>query len=118
MRKRAKVQDKLEKLAVSDGLNAVNFAEVVVLLLDSTRGLEAQDLRIADKVIEEGRALVVPLNKWDTVEKGSAHYQGLTPALYDCLAQIRGFPITTVSAGTGQGLDALKIGSAHVQTPV
>jgi GTP-binding protein len=72
---RAKVQDKLEKLAVSDGLNAVNFAEVVVLLLDSTRGLEAQDLRIADKVIEEGRALVVALNKWDTVENGSALYR-------------------------------------------
>jgi len=107
MRKRAKVQDKLEKLAVSDGLNAVNFAEVVVLLLDSTRGLEAQDLRIADKVLEEGRALVVALNKWDTVENGSALYQGIKQALSDGLAQIRGVPIMTVSAATGKGLDDL-----------
>lgn len=107
MRKRAKVQDKLEKLAVSDGLNAVNFAEVVVLLLDATRGLEAQDLRIADKVLEEGRALVVALNKWDTVEHGSALYQGIKQALSDGLAQVRGVPIMTVSAATGKGLDDL-----------
>lgn len=107
MRKRAKVQDKLEKLAVSDGLNAVNFAEVVVLLLDATRGLEAQDLRIADKVLEEGRALVIALNKWDTVEHGSALYQGIKQALSDGLAQIRGVPIMTVSASTGKGLDDL-----------
>ncbi|EQB32492.1 ribosome biogenesis GTPase Der [Sphingobium ummariense] len=107
MRKRAKVQDKLEKLAVSDGLNAVNFAEVVVLLLDATRGLEAQDLRIADKVLEEGRALVIGLNKWDTVENGSALYQGIKQALSDGLAQVRGVPIMTVSGATGKGLDDL-----------
>ncbi|MDF0541887.1 ribosome biogenesis GTPase Der [Sphingobium sp. H39-3-25] len=107
MRKRAKVQDKLEKLAVTDGLNAVNFAEVVVLLLDSTRGLEAQDLRIADKVLEEGRALVIALNKWDTVEHGSALYQGVKKALEDGLAQVRGVPLMTVSAATGKGLDEM-----------
>jgi GTP-binding protein len=107
MRKHAKVQDKLEKLAVSDGLNAVNFAEVVVLLLDATRGLEAQDLRIADKVLEEGRALVIALNKWDTVENGSALYQGVKKALEDGLAQVRGVPLMTVSAATGKGLDEL-----------
>lgn len=107
MRKRAKVQDKLEKLAVSDGLNAVNFAEVVVLLLDATRGLEAQDLRIADRVIEEGRALVIGLNKWDTVENGSALYQGIKQALSDGLAQIRGVPILTLSGATGKGLDEI-----------
>ena len=107
MRKHAKVQDKLEKLAVTDGMNAVNFAEVVVLLLDSTRGLEAQDLRIADKVLQEGRALVVGLNKWDTVEHGSALYQGIKQALFDGLAQIRGVPIMTVSGQTGKGLDDL-----------
>jgi GTP-binding protein len=107
MRKRAKVQDKLEKLAVSDGLNAVNFAEVVVLLLDSTRGLEAQDLRIADKVIEEGRALIICLNKWDTVEHGSALYQGIKKALDEGLAQVKGLPILTVSGATGKGLDEM-----------
>lgn len=107
MRKHAKVQDKLEQLAVSDGLHAVNFAEVVVLLLDSTRGLEAQDLRIADKVLQEGRALVIGLNKWDTVEHGSALYQGVKKALDDGLAQVRGVPIMTVSGATGKGLDDL-----------
>ena len=107
MRKRAKVQDKLEKLAVSDGLNAVNFAEVVVLLLDATRGLEAQDLKIADKVLEEGRALIIALNKWDVAENGSALYQGIKQALEDGLAQVRGLPILTVSAATGKGLDEL-----------
>ncbi len=107
MRKRAKVQEKLEKLAVSDGINAVNFAEVVVLMIDSTRGLEAQDLRIADRVLDEGRALVVALNKWDAVEHGSALYQGIKKALDEGLAQVRGVPIMTISGSTGKGLDDL-----------
>lgn len=107
MRKRAKVQDKLEKLAVSDGLNAVNFAEVVVLLLDGTRGLEAQDLRIADKVLDEGRALVIALNKWDVAENQSSLYQGVKKALEDGLSQVKGVPLLTVSAATGKGLDVL-----------
>ena len=68
LRKRPKVQDKLEKLSVADALRAVDFAEVVVLLLDATKGLEAQDLRIADQVLSEGRALVIALNKWDVAE--------------------------------------------------
>ena len=67
----AKVQDKLEKLSVADALRAVDFAEVVVLLLDATLGLEAQDLRIADMVLQEGRALLVALNKWDAAEEGA-----------------------------------------------
>ena len=107
MRKRAKVQDKLEKLAVADGLNAVNFAEVVVLLLDATKGLEAQDLRIADRVLEEGRALIIAINKWDVAENGSGLYQGIKKALDDGLAQVRGVPLLTVSAATGKGLDEL-----------
>ncbi|HEX8444566.1 MAG TPA: ribosome biogenesis GTPase Der, partial [Allosphingosinicella sp.] len=65
MRKKAKVDDKLEKLSVADARRAVDFAEVVVLLLDATRGLEAQDLRIADNVLQEGRALIVAISKWD-----------------------------------------------------
>ena len=107
MRKRAKVQDKLEKLAVADGLNAVNFAEVVVLLLDATLGLEAQDLRIADKVLQEGRALIIALNKWDVSENGSSLYQGVRKALDEGLAQCRGVPLLTVSAYSGKGLDDL-----------
>lgn len=107
MRKRAKVQDKLEKLSVADGLRAVEFAEVVVLLLDATLGLEAQDLRIADRVLEEGRALIIALNKWDISENGSGLYQGVRQALDDGLAQVRGLPLITVSAATGKGLDQL-----------
>lgn len=107
MRKRAKVQDKLEKLSVADALHAVDFAEVVVLLLDATKGLEAQDLRIADRVIEEGRALVIALNKWDVAEDGSSLYQGVRKALDDGLAQVRGVPLLTVSGATGKGIDDL-----------
>ncbi len=107
MRKRAKVQDKLEKLSVADALHAVDFAEVVVLLLDATKGLEAQDLKIADKVLSEGRALVIALNKWDVAENGSSLYQGVRKALDEGLAQVRGVPLLTVSGATGKGIDDL-----------
>ena len=107
MRKRAKVQDKLEKLSVADALRAVDFAEVVVLLLDATLGLEAQDLRIADRVIEEGRALVIALNKWDVAEGPSALFNGVKGALEDGLSQVKGVPLLTVSGATGKGIDAL-----------
>ena len=107
MRKRAKVQDKLEKLSVADALHAVDFAEVVVLLLDATLGLEAQDLKIADKVLSEGRALVIALNKWDVAENGSSLYQGVRKALDEGLAQVRGVPLLTVSGATGKGINDL-----------
>ncbi|MET0239410.1 MAG: ribosome biogenesis GTPase Der [Sphingobium sp.] len=107
MRKRAKVQDKLEKLSVADALHSIDFAEVVVLLLDATKGLEAQDLKIADKVLQEGRALVIGLNKWDVAENGSSLYQGVRKALDEGLAQVRGVPLLTVSGATGRGLDDL-----------
>jgi len=107
MRKRAKVQDKLEKLSVADGLRAVDYAEVVVLLLDATLGLEAQDLRIADKVLEEGRALIVALNKWDVAENASSLFNGVKRALEDGLSQVKGVTVVTVSAATGKGLDQL-----------
>ena len=107
MRKRAKVQDKLEKLSVADALRAVDFAEVVVLLLDATLGLEAQDLRIADRVLQEGRALVIALNKWDVADGPSALFNGVKKALEDGLSQVKGVPLLTVSAATGKGLDQL-----------
>lgn len=107
MRKRAKVQEKLEKLSVADALHAVDFAEVVVLLLDATKGLEAQDLRIADKVLEEGRALIIALNKWDIAEETSALFNGVRTALDDGLSQIKGVPLLSVSGATGKGLDTL-----------
>ena len=107
MRKRAKVQDKLEKLSVADGLHAVDFAEVVVLLLDSTLGLEAQDLRIADKVLQEGRALIIALSKWDVAGEPPALFQGVRNALDEGLAQAKGLPLLTVSGVTGRGIDQL-----------
>ena len=107
MRKKAKVDDKLEKLAVADARRAVDFAEVVVLLLDATRGLEVQDLKIANLVQEEGRALMVAINKWDVAEDPSALFNGVRAALDEGLAQLKGVPLLAVSAMTGKGLDQM-----------
>jgi GTP-binding protein len=107
MRRKSKVVDKLEKLAVADARHAIDFAEVVVLLLDATLGLEAQDLRIADAVLQEGRALIVALNKWDSAEDQSRLFNGVKKALDEGLAQVKGVPLLTVSAMTGKGLDTL-----------
>ncbi|MBK6800499.1 ribosome biogenesis GTPase Der [Novosphingobium sp.] len=107
MRKKALVVDKLEKLAVADARHAVDFAEVVVLLLDATRGLEHQDLKIASMVLEEGRALIVAINKWDVAEDASGLFNGIRGALDEGLAQVKGLPVLSVSARTGRGLDTL-----------
>jgi GTP-binding protein len=107
MRKKAKVDDKLEKLAVADARRAVDFAEVVVLLLDATRGLEVQDLKIANLVLEEGRALMIAINKWDVAEDASSLFNGIRAALDEGLAQLKGVPLLAVSARTGKGLDQL-----------
>ncbi len=107
LRKKAKVEDKLERLSAADTRHAIDFAEVVVLLLDATRGLEAQDLRIADQVLQEGRALVIALNKWDIAENQSSLFNGVKAALDEGLAQVRGLPVMTVSAETGKGIDQL-----------
>lgn len=111
MRKRAKVQEKLERLSVMDAMRAVDFAEVVVLLLDATRGLEVQDLKIAARILEEGRALVIALNKWDVAEDASRLFNGVRAALDEGLAQVKGVPLMTVSAATGKGVDQLLEGA-------
>ena len=107
LRKRAKVEDKLERLSAADTKRAIDYAEVVVLLLDATRGLEAQDLRIAAQVIEEGRALIIALNKWDVAENASSLFNGVKAALAEGLAQLRDVPLLTVSAITGKGTDVI-----------
>ena len=107
LRKRAKVEDKLEKLSAFDTKRAIDHAEVVVLLLDATRGLEAQDLRIADQVLEEGRALIIAVNKWDVAENASSLFNGIKAALEEGLSQLKGVPVLTVSAKTGKGIDQL-----------
>jgi len=107
MRKKAKVQEKLEKLSVSDGLRAVKFAEVVVVLLDAAIPFEQQDLRIADLAEREGRAVVVAVNKWDVEEHKQEKLRDLKEAFDRLLPQLRGAPLVTVSAKTGRGLDRL-----------
>jgi GTP-binding protein len=107
MRKRAKVDEKLEKLSVADALNAIRFAEVVVVLMDSERPFEDQDMRIADLVEREGRALVLGMSKTDLVEKRAGGAAKLREELDYRLPQVKGAPIVPVSGVTGEGLDRL-----------
>ncbi|RVT84365.1 ribosome biogenesis GTPase Der [Rhodobacteraceae bacterium CCMM004] len=107
MRKRAKVQEKLEKLSVSDGLRAVKFAEVVVVLLDVEVPFESQDLRIADLAEREGRAVVLAVNKWDLEPDKSRKISELREKFDRLLPQLRGAPMVTLSAKTGKNLDRL-----------
>ena len=90
MRKKAKVQEKLEKLSVGDGLRAVKFAEVVVVLLDAAIPFEQQDLRIADLAEREGRAVVVAVNKWDIEDNKQAKLSELRESFERLLPQLRG----------------------------
>jgi GTP-binding protein len=107
MRKKAKVQSKLEKLSVADSLRAIQFAEVVVLLVDSTTPLEKQDLQIADLVLREGRALVIAVNKWDLVEDKSAASKAIREMAEFNLAQAPRVPVVFFSAETGRGVEKL-----------
>ena len=109
MRKKAKVQDKLEKLSVGDGLRAVKFAEVVVVLLDAAIPFEQQDLRIADLAEREGRAVLVAVNKWDIEDDKQNKLRDLRESFERLLPQLRGAPLVTVSAKTGKGLDRLRV---------
>jgi GTP-binding protein len=120
MRKKRNVTEKLEKLSVADARRAVDFAEVVVLLLDATQGLEHQDLKIASLVLEEGRALMIAINKWDVAgqvgtDDPSKLFNGIRGALDDGLAQVRGLPLFAVSAKTGKGLDQMLGGAFELR---
>jgi GTPase len=107
LRRRAKVTAKLEKLAAGDAVNAIRFAEVVVLLLDAANALERQDLLIAQRATEEGRALVVALNKWDMIDAPQKHLSQFRDKLAVTLPQVKGVPVVTMSALTGKGVDKL-----------
>jgi GTP-binding protein len=107
LRKKARVHDRLEKLSVADALRAIRFAEVVVLVVDAEVPFEKQDLQIADLVEQEGRALVIALNKWDLVENQSKRLKELEQALDESLPQLRGLPMIAVSALRRQNLDRL-----------
>lgn len=113
MRKKAKVQEKLEKLSVADGLRAVKFAEVVVVLLDVSIPFEQQDLRIADLAEREGRAVVIAVNKWDAETDKSNKAKALREEFARLLPQLRGAQLVTVSAKTGKNLDKLQEAILH-----
>ena len=107
LRRRSRVTEKLEKLAVADALRAVRFAEVVVLLLDATIPFEKQDLTLADLVEREGRALVIGLNKWDLIDDKSVKAQELRAEADRLLPQLRGVRVMPVSGLTGAHVDKL-----------
>jgi GTPase len=107
LRKRARVDQKLEKLAGADALRAAKFAEIVVLLIDATAPFEKQDLALADLVVREGRGIVIGLNKWDLVEERSAKLRQLREEASRLLPQIKGMPVVPLSGATGEGIPAL-----------
>ncbi len=108
MRRKARVQDRLERLSVGDGIRAVRFAEVVIVLLDAAVPFEQQDLRIADLAEREGRAVVLAVNKWDRVTERRARFGDLSERLERLLPQLRGAPLVPLSARTGRGTDRLR----------
>jgi GTP-binding protein len=107
LRRRSRVEGKLEKLSVADALAAIRFAEVVILLIDATAALEEQDLRIADLVEREGRALVLGVNKWDLRDAEAGAITRLREDADRALPQVKGVPVIAVSGLTGSGLDRL-----------
>jgi len=107
LRRKAKVQEKLERLSTSDTIRAITFAEVVILVMDATHPLEIQDLQIADLVEREGRGLVFCLTKWDLVENQGARLKEIIEEAERLLPQLRGSPVVALSAETGRHLDRL-----------
>jgi GTPase len=107
LRRRSRIEQKLEKLSVADALRAVRFAEVVVLMMDAQNKFEEQDLRIADLIEREGRAIVLAVNKWDLVERKPNLISGLRIDADHWLPQVKGAPVVAVSGLTGEGVDRL-----------
>ena len=107
MRKKAKISNKIEKLSVGDGLRAIKFAEVVVVLLDAAIPFEQQDLRIAGLAEREGRSVVVAVNKWDVEKNKQEKLRNMREAFQRLLPELRGAPLVTVSAKNGRGIDRL-----------
>jgi GTPase len=107
LRRKAKVQEKLEKLSTQDTIRAITFAEVVILVMDATHPFEIQDLQIGDLVEREGRGLVFVLAKWDLVENPQEVLAELQEEVGRKLPQVRGTPMIFLSAETGRGLDKL-----------
>ena len=107
LRRRSRIEEKLEKLSVADALRAVRFAEVVVLMTDVQNKFEEQDLRIADLIEREGRALVIAVNKWDLMETKPGAISALRTEADHLLPQVKGAPLVAVSGLMGEGIDRL-----------
>lgn len=107
VRRKARVTEKLEKLSVADGLRAVKFAEVVVLLIDATSPFDKQDVQLADLVEREGRALVIAINKWDLKLDRDEVRQTVNDTLLRALPRLRGVPVIMLSGLTGKGVEKL-----------
>ncbi len=107
MRRKSRVQEKLERMSVQDGLRAIRFAEVVVLMFDATIPFEKQDLQIADLIIREGRAPVIAFSKWDLIDEPQQLLAELREKTNRLLPQVRGIRTVTVSGETGRGVEKL-----------
>ena len=107
LRRRSRIEEKLEKLSVADALRAVRFAEVVVMMMDSQNRFEEQDLRIADLIEREGRAIVLAVNKWDLMERKGSLISALRTDADHWLPQVKGMPVVAVSGLMGEGIDRL-----------
>jgi GTP-binding protein len=114
LRRKAKITETAEKLAASDAVRAIRFAEVVVLLIDAERPFEHQDLTIGHRVTEEGRALVVAINKWDLIPEKQKTLRDLKKTVAESLAQVPNVPVVAISARSESGLDQLM--SAIIKT--
>ncbi len=107
LRKKARIKDRLEKMSAGDALHSLKFAEIVILLLDAEQAFENQDLKLADLIAREGRAVVIGVNKWDLVRNKQETRKKLDEMVGRLLPQIRGVPVVTLSALEGKGLDKL-----------
>ncbi|MCK5425936.1 MAG: ribosome biogenesis GTPase Der [Emcibacter sp.] len=107
LRRKSRVMEKLEKLSVADTIRALNFAEVVVLMVDATMPFEKQDLSIASLIVQEGRSLVIALNKYDLMENRQEVMKDILDTLEHSLPQIKGIPVIPISALTGKGVNKL-----------
>ena len=107
LRRRARIEEDLEKMSVGAAIGALKMAEVVILTVDAVEGIHDQDLRIAQLIEREGRACVLALNKWDAVPDRNATRKLIQERLEDSLAQMKGIPVVTISARTGAGIERL-----------
>jgi GTP-binding protein len=126
MRRKSRIEARIEKLSVADTLNAIRFAEIVVLVIDATQPLEKQDLAIAELVEKEGRGLVLAASKWDLVEDRRKALENLRERVEFSLPQLQGLRVVTLSGLNGAGLDKLmpavlathRAWGKHITTPV